>query len=167
MASKIMQMTKIKAYKPLKQLEFKTRRITDSLYAIVDAPGMYLGVSDENQSFEKDVNAPLAIVLFWAESEAAIRHCVLSENVQESDSNGVQPPAELLLAPECLTYGAILKAAGSGTFGRHMERADYRLPENYFLHRIITVGSHHSFYFRSSEDDMNEKVYAIGYRLPD
>ena len=160
----IKDLLSIKGWTPLKKIKLTFQDVVPGVSRISEFKNLYALIVDHDKNFERTKDAPFITSVIWADSEMGALHCTMNSKDDEVGQE-CYPPSEFLLSPESAKYGEILSLAKKGDFGKYLESADYKLPENYFVQRVITVGKKHSFYFRSKKDDMEEVAYAIKYKL--
>lgn len=150
------------SWTPLRQFPTPLHFLSDGLVMISDSSFFY--VVPYNRQFIKTPEAPYITLLIWAQSPGAALRAMDSQIEQDDGSTNCQPPPELLLSPDSVTYGSILRQARIRGDLSVLEHASYRSADDgAFIHRTISVGSEFEFHFRGRENDDGEKPYAIQY----
>ena len=136
--------------------------LSDGLAMISDSAFFYV-VPYDRQLVEAPDMAYITCLL-WAQSPGAALRAMEMQLERDDGSIRYDPPVELLLSPDSVTYHGILQHARSQVGNSVMEHAGYRATDGAFIHRTISVGSQFKFYFRGRAERDDERPYAIRYK---
>ena len=144
----------------LATLPFEWAQLNNELVTI--GPHAYYFINPLNQQFVVDAGSPYVTLLFWAQSDGAVRRAACREIGADDPSNDSFPPHEMLLRAGSQTYADILRDAKSGRFGRYSEHATYT-SGGLFVHKTISLRSL-QFHFRNVAIEAAEIPYAVQYQ---
>lgn len=156
----------IEKYTPLSELglsatqaeqEEQLLKVNSNMY-IVNTP-----FNNDSDLAEKS-DRPFFAGFFWAASEDAMQR-IFNFKIEEDEKSLItgQAPSELLLGAKSNQYQDILTACRNHDQSTS-ETASYRLiPDGLFNAREIST-LHHTFYFRGSDDNFADEVFAIQVR---
>src|SRR5262245_33437947 len=138
------ELMRFASWTPMRKFPAPLRLLSDGLAMISDCAFFYIVPHD--REFIETPDAPYITLLIWAQSPVAALRATDMQIERDDGSVNFQPPSELLLSPDSVTYGSIVRHArreGASV----MEHASYRIAQDgAFIHRTISVGSEFEFY---------------------
>jgi hypothetical protein len=140
---------------PVSTLPEMTTEIDDGIYKIGDA---YLFTVPHHQDISPS-QEPVISQVIWSPSLGSLKRAY-SHNLESDDGAAGEPPLEMRLKQDAVTYQTILAELKAQNL-KYMESATYRImTDGKFVHKQIESKYYHA-YFRSRHVEPEEKPYAI------